>query len=230
MKIIKSLGIVLCLLLSFTAVAATVPDHARVVVTGSGEVEATPDIARLQLQINDTRDSAATAKKQVDGRVEAVLNAARQQGIASADIRASQIRVFPDYEWRDGKRILKGQRVERQIDITLRDLSRYGALVDQLVKAGVDELGQVHFDIARRDRLTEEAMQKAIADATRQATALAEGFGSRLGSIYRISSSGDTPVFRPERAMMMDAKVASTPVMLGSETIRAQVNAVFLLK
>lgn len=230
MKIFSTLGIALCLIAPLWAGAATAPDRAHVVVTGSGEVEATPDIARIQLQIHETRDSAAAAKHEVDRRVEAVLNATRFEGVSSADIRASQIRVFPDYEWRDAKRILKGQRVERQIDITLRDLSRYGALIDKLVEAGVNQLGQVQFDIARRDQLAAEATQKAIADAKAQATLLAEGFGSRLGGIYRISTGGDAPTFRPERAMMMDAKAASTPVMLGSETIRASVNAVFLLK
>ena len=226
----SAVAFVLCASLPIVALAATLPDSPHVVVAARGEVEAMPDIARLQLQISETRDSAVDAKSSVDQRTAQVLNAVAEQGVAEADIRASQIRIYPDYEWQDGKRLLRGQRVERSVDITLSDLSRYGAVLDALVKAGISELGSVNFDLSRRDALQAEAMQAAIADAKAKAAVLAAGFGSKLAGVYHIDEGANAPVVY-ERAMMMDAKVgAQAPMLIGKETVSASLTVVFLLK
>lgn len=216
--------------LPIIALAATLPDAPHVVVAARGEVEAMPDIARLQLQISETSDSAVKAKSAVDQRSAQVLNAVAEQGVPESDIRASQIRVYPDYDWQDGKRVLRGQRVERSVDITLTDLSRYGALLDALVNAGISELGNVSFDLSRREALQAEAVQAAIADANAKAEVLAAGFGRKLAGVYHIDEGASAPVVY-ERAMMMDAKVgAQAPMLVGTETVSASLTVVFLLK
>ncbi len=224
------IAFVLSASLPIIALAATLPDAPHVVVAARGEVEAMPDIARLQLQISETSDSAVKAKSAVDQRSAQVLNAVAEQGVPESDIRASQIRVYPDYDWQDGKRVLRGQRVERSVDITLTDLSRYGALLDALVNAGISELGNVSFDLSRREALQAEAVQAAIADANAKAEVLAAGFGRKLAGVYHIDEGASAPVVY-ERAMMMDAKVgAQAPMLVGTETVSASLTVVFLLK
>ncbi|WP_269618535.1 SIMPL domain-containing protein [Zhongshania sp. BJYM1] len=225
----RRIAFVLCALLPMFAAAATLPDAPHVVVAAHGEVEALPDIARLQLQISETRNTAVDAKNRVDERTARVLTAMREQGIPESDIRASQIRVYPDYEWQDGKRLLRGQRVERSVDVTLTDLSRYGALLDGLVQAGITELGNVSFDLSNRDALMAQAVQAAIADANAQAATLAAGFGRKVAGVYHIDQGGNGPI-QQERMVMMDAKMSAAPMLLGNETVSADLNVVFLLK
>ena len=225
----RKIAFVLCALLPMFAAAATLPDAPHVVVSATGEVDALPDIARLQLQISETRDTAVEAKKLVDERTARVLTAVGEQGIPDTDIRASQIRIYPDYEWEDGKRLLRGQRVERSIDLTLNDLSRYGAVLDGLVQAGITELGNVSFDLSNRDALMAQAVQAAMADANAKAATLAAGFGRRVAGVYHIDEGTDGPI-RQERMVMMDAKMGAAPMLLGKETVSANLNVVFLLK
>jgi uncharacterized protein len=225
----RRIAFVLCALLPMFAAAATLPDAPHVVVAAHEEVEALPDIARLQLQISETRNTAVDAKNRVDERTARVLTAMREQGIPESDIRASQIRVYPDYEWQDGKRLLRGQRVERSVDVTLTDLSRYGALLDGLVQAGITELGNVSFDLSNRDALMAQAVQAAIADANAQAATLAAGFGRKVAGVYHIDQGGNGPI-QQERMVMMDAKMSAAPMLLGNETVSADLNVVFLLK
>lgn len=232
MKIQKLAVILLLLGAPVFALGANLPDAPHVVVSARGEVEAVPDMAQLRLQISDTAKTSAPAKQSVDRRVQAVLDVAAKLGLAEEDITASQIRVFPDYQWRDGERILLGQRVERRVDLTLRDLSRYGQLVDGLLAAGIDELGNVEFDLSNRDALLDRATERAIAEAKRQAEQLAEGFGGRVKGVYHVQKLGVSAP-RPERVMMaMDAKAgaAEMPVSFGTETLSVNLNAVFLLK
>lgn len=212
------------------AEAASLPEAPHVVINARGEVDAMPDIAYMQLQISETSDSAVQAKSTVDQRSAQVLNAVAEQGVPESDIRASQIRIYPDYEWHDGKRVLRGQRVERSIDITLKDLSRYGAVLDALVNAGISELGNIRFDLSQRDALQAEAVQLAIGDAKARAEVLAAGFGRKLAGVYHIDEGASAPVVY-ERAMMMDAKLgAQAPMLIGEETVTANLTVVFLLK
>lgn len=225
--------ILLCLFLTLPllANAGALPEKPHVAVQGYAEIEALPDSAELRLQISATREAATAAKQDVDRRVAAVLAAARGQNIVDDAIRASQIRVSPDYQWEDGKRLLKGQRVEREVVIQLADLSRYGALVDALVDAGVDELGNVQFLVSQREQLAAQALAAAVADGRERAALLAGSLDRKLGRVYRIDANatpmqprGNHPV------MMMEAKAdGGAPMMLGKETISARVALVFLL-
>lgn len=222
--------VLLNLLLSPLLMASALPDGAHIVVQGYGEVEALPDIAKLHLQVSETRDTAAEAKAEVDRRVAAVLRAARQQGVDDTAIRASQILVHPDYSWEDGKRRLRGQRLVRQVDITLADLSRYGALVDALVAAGVSELGEVRFIVSDREVLAERALLAALADGRQRAALLAANVGRPLGKVYRVDAGAAPVVPLAPRALMMEAKGrADAPMLLGSETVSARLSLVFLL-
>ncbi|CAA0079039.1 26 kDa periplasmic immunogenic protein [Zhongshania aliphaticivorans] len=225
----RKIMFVVCALLPVLAVAETLPDSPHVVVSAHGEAEALPDIARLQLQISETRNTAVDAKSRVDERTARVLTAMREQGVPDTDIRASQIRIYPDYEWQDGKRLLRGQRVERSIDLTLNELNRYGAVLDALVQAGITELGNVSFDVSNRDELMAQALQAAMADANAKAATLAAGFGRRLAGVYHIDEGASAPI-RQERMVMMDAKMSAAPMLLGKETVSANLNVVFLLK
>ncbi len=223
--------LLLLLLMPVLAFAASLPEEPHVVVSAEGEVEAVPDIAHLNLQISETRDSASVAKEEVDSRTAMVLNAAREQGISEDNIRASQIRVFPDYEWDDGKRILRGQRVERSVELKLTELSRYGALLDGLVLAGITELGSVSFDLSNRRELVEQALQAAVANAREKAEVLAAGFGRKVAGVYHIDESGSGPMMAESVHMMRDAKVSSqAPMLFGKQAVTANLRVVFLLK
>ena len=224
--------ILLCMSLSIPllACAADRPEKPHVAVQGYAEIEVLPDSAELTLQLSATRESAAAAKADVDRRVAAVLSAARSQNITDEAIRASQIRVAPDYQWEDGKRQLKGQRVEREVVITLAELDRYGALVDALVKAGIDQLGNVRFLVSQREALAAQALKAAVADGRERAALLAAELGSTLDGVYSIDANA-TPIqpVADRGVMMMEAKAAAAPMLLGKETISARVSLVFTL-
>ena len=231
MKLMRNVLLSLAICLPLPLMASALPDDPHIVVQGYGEVEALPDSAELRLQVSDTRDTASAAKVNVDRRVAAVLQAAREQGIDDTAIRASQIRVHPDYVWEDGKRRLRGQRVERHVDITLSDLGRYGDLVDGLMAAGITELGQVTFVVADRYLLAERALLAALADGRQRAALLANNLGRKLGKVYRIDASSAPAVPRVNRgAMMMEAKAsADAPMLMGKETVSSRLALVFLL-
>src|SRR5690606_21133677 len=137
-KTMKHIPALALLLLSAPALAGSgLPDERHIIVNGHGYVEAVPDIAILHLSIDATAESLLQAKDTVDRNTDLAVKAALKLGVKQDDIAASDIHASPQYDWQPAGRVYRGEQVSRTVDITLRDVSRYGQLVHALIKAGI---------------------------------------------------------------------------------------------
>ena len=116
--------------------ASELPDSPHIVTSGTASVDAVPDIATLAIEVNVAAKDAATAKKQADDRVAQYLSFLEQNGIAKKDINSANLRTQPDYDYQNGKSILKGYRAVRTVEVTLRQLDKLNSLLDGALKAG----------------------------------------------------------------------------------------------
>ncbi len=199
-------------------------------VRGEGEVRAVPDLVILSVQVSATAERLGEAQAEVDAIGGRVLQAANAAGVAEDDVKASRIQAAPEYEWQEGRRILRGQQVSRDFEITLRDAQRYGELVDALLAADITRLGSVRFDFSERGALQREAETLAALAAREQASHLAQTLGARLGPVLRIQADhhGAAPMLRME-AMAADSRAAA-PLKVGPETVSSSLQVVFSLK
>lgn len=223
-----------CALLTpwMTASADGLPEGPYVRVQGQGEVEAMPDLVIVQVDVSRTAPTSTQAQTQVEAIAAKVTAAARKFGIKGDDLDASGIQIQPEYDWKDGERQLRGQRVSRQFELTLRDRTQYGALIEALAAADITAIQNIRFDFSNRVELFRQAEQKAATAAREQAQNLAQSFDARLGAIYSIdaNSSQPTPLPRPEMMMAARAKSDSAPVEVSKQKIEARVSAVFEIK
>ncbi|STI80130.1 oxidative stress defense protein [Escherichia coli] len=90
------------------AQANELPDGPHIVTSGTASVDAVPDIATLAIEVNVAAKDAATAKKQADERVAQYISFLELNQIAKKDISSANLRTQPDYDYQDGKSILKG--------------------------------------------------------------------------------------------------------------------------
>jgi uncharacterized protein YggE len=105
--------------LSAMAVQANeLPNGPHIVTSGTASVAAVPDIATLAIEVNVAAKDAASAKKQADDRVAQYLSFLEKNGIAKKDINSANLRTQPDYDYQNGKSILKGYRgAHRRSDV-----------------------------------------------------------------------------------------------------------------
>lgn len=164
-----------------SAQASELPEGPHVVTSGTASVDAVPDIATLSIEVNVAAKDAATAKKQADERVAQYLTFLELNQISKKDIRSANLRTQPDYDYQNGKSILKGYRAVRTVEVTLRQLDKLNPLLDGALKAGLNEIRSVSLGVAHPDSYKDKARQAAIKDAIHQAQELAEGFNSKLG-------------------------------------------------
>lgn len=220
--------------LSAMAVQANeLPDGPHIVTSGTASVDATPDIATLAIEVNVAAKDAASAKKQADDRVAQYLTFLEQNGIARKDINSANLRTQPDYEYQNGKSILKGYRAVRTVEVTLRELDKLNSLLDGALKAGLNEIRSVSLGVAQAESYKDKARKAAIDDATRQAQQLAAGFNAKLGPVYSIryhvSNYQPSPMVRMMKA---DAAPVSAQETYEQPTIQFddQVDVVFQLE
>ena len=151
------------------AQANELPDGPHIVTSGTASVDAVPDIATLAIEVNVAAKDAATAKKQADERVAQYISFLELNQIAKKDISSANLRTQPDYDYQDGKSILKGYRAVRTVEVTLRQLDKLNSLLDGALKAGLNEIRSVSLGVAQPDAYKDKARKAAIDNAIHQA-------------------------------------------------------------
>lgn len=216
-----------------SAQASELPEGPHVVTSGTASVDAVPDIATLSIEVNVAAKDAVTAKKQADERVAQYLTFLELNQISKKDIRSANLRTQPDYDYQNGKSILKGYRAVRTVEVTLRQLDKLNPLLDGALKAGLNEIRSVSLGVAQPDSYKDKARQAAIKDAIHQAQELAEGFNSKLGPVYsvryHVSNYQPSPMVRMMKA---DAAPSNAQETYEQATIQFddQVDVVFQLE
>ncbi len=221
--------------LSTLASADGLPTSPYIQVNGHGELQVAPDMAYVSMTLEKTSLDAKAARADVEARAAKVIALARKLGLADKDIDAPSVTVYPVYACAGSSasgecvRKLQGQHVSRGITLTLRDLSRYGELVDGLFDAGVTDVGDASMDRSDRHALEQKARALAVGDAHDRAAGLAQSAGVTLGSVYSIAEQGGGFAPRPMMAMAAAKSSGAPEYLTGKIEISADVTVFYLI-
>jgi uncharacterized protein len=197
-KLIAVLFGVMLLFAASVTLADGLPSVPYVQVSGHGDVKVIPDMLNIALTVTHTDPKLAVARADVERRSDAIIALAKRLGIAARDIQAQAIYIAPEYNWQD----------TRTFDLTLRDLDRYAALIDGLVKAGVSSVDSVVPSRSDMPVLRARALAEAMQDAHMHATTLTESAGARLGTVFSISENSNS-ITGPRPMMLSATRVAA---------------------
>jgi uncharacterized protein len=213
------------------------PRQRLVSVVGTAEINVAPDEVVLSLGVESHDKVLGVAKSQNDARANKVMTLARSAGVEPKDIQTGSLRMGPDYSEEKVPRLL-GYDVSQTIAITLRDLSKYEALMTQLLEAGVNRVDGISFRIAEPRKYRDEARSKAIRAAKEKAVAMATELGQTVGKPWEISEEGGSGMLnvvtrgnanyasdRDKRSVTEESTVAP-----GQVTINASVSVSFQLE
>ncbi len=202
---------------------------------GHGEVKAKPDIARLTAGVVTQGKDQAQATQDNARRMTALLAAIKGLKIADRDIQTQGYSVEPQYDYNNGHGpILTGYQVTNSVQVTLRDLSLAGALIDRATQAGASQVNGLSYEISNQDAVQDRALGKAVADARRRAQTMADALGVGLGSPLSLNDGGAAspvvPLFQMRRVGMAASDAApTTPISAQEITVTADVTLVYAL-
>jgi len=157
----------------------------RIIVTGTAEVNVTPDEVVLDLGVETLDKDLSVAKSQHDDRVKKIIAEVRGAGVEAKDIQTNQLRMSAEYSREKVSHFL-GYEMTQTIEVTLKDLSKYEGLMSKLLIDGVNRIHSVEFQVADSRKYKDEARLKAIRAAREKATAMAAELGQSIGKPWTI--------------------------------------------
>jgi len=227
--------LVLALVLSACGTAAAQPRTLNVI--GNGTVYLTPDIAYITIGVHTEDPNLATGVSNNNTQAQALVDALKKAGIAAKDIQTSNFSVYNNnnqsFDKTTGQPITGGNyAVDNTVNVTVRDLSHLGSVLNTAVGAGANAINSISFDVADKTVAMEQARQKAIANAGSLATELAKTAGVSLGEIQAISYSDNSPLsyYGMGGGGASAAPNASVPIQPGQTQISVTVSVTYALK
>ena len=220
--------------------------QAGIWVTGTGEVNLSPDIAIVRLGVETIAPTVTESRNQAATAMDAVTASLRRNNLTDQDIQTTSFNILPEYDYRDmlvngvrtNTRVLTGYRVRNTVVITIRDLDAVGAIIDDVVNAGGDaaRVDGIDFSIEDRRAFAAQLREAAVESAMENARHFASLTGVTLGKLAYISEVGSGgPVLEDaglERqvAFAAAAAVPPTTVVGGSLGLSLTVRAGFAIE
>lgn len=216
------------------AAAPTSPDNVRLLtVNGIGRVTIVPDMATVNIGVRSEADSVTDALESNTAQANAISQALKEMGVEEKDIQTSNFNVYPTDRWNPMTGEVEGRYfvVENNVNVTVRELSSLGEVLNTVVEAGANSIYGISFNVEDRSAAVAEARDLAIADAKAKAEAIAASAGVQLGELTSISvyESGMPIGYFDGKGGMAAAEMA-VPIAAGTLTIVMESNLSYTIK
>ena len=210
--------------------AQTLDLRRKIEVTGTAELEVTPDIIYISISLKEYMDG----KKKVGIET---LERALQTAVLKVDIPKENFMVNDiasyNFAW---DRKSPDYLASKQYRIKVSDLSKWNQLL-----AGVDARGLKYsaiesYDYSKLEAVKKELKTQALKAAREKAVYLAEAVGEKVGMALEINEQSNEgysqPMYRTQMAMKTDAAGGEAMPDIDFKKIKltAQMRAVFELK
>ena len=209
------------------------PESRSVHVTGAGSVTAEPDIATIYLGVSVEKETVEEAREEAASAMTAVIDALKDNGIADRDIQTENFSIYPQYDYTEEGRILRGYRVNNTVNAKVQVLDSLSDIIDDATTAGGDivVVNSIQFMIEDPTPLQAQARTLAVKDAQVKAQTLAKAGGVTLGkpiTITETSRSAVPPIaFAEEAEFAADSARTSTPIQAGELTVTVNITVVY---
>jgi uncharacterized protein YggE len=187
----------------------------RTITVGStASVEAQPDEAVIDLGVRSESAESVAAFAQNAKAMQMVLDAVGAAGVAEKDVQTTNVSLEQRVTDRGEPSEQRVFVASNSIRVTIRDLTSVGRVIDAAVRAGVDSVNDIRFQVADPEAVRSDALTRAVTGARAKADALARAAGADVIRVVTIDErSYRPPVYRaaiPAPALAVDV---ATPVV-----------------
>ena len=230
----KLLAIAFVALFSISASAQTVDLRKKISVSGTSELEVTPDIIYLSISLKEyLKDN--NSKKKVDiTTLENQLFAAVQK--AGLDKDNLTIDNLSSYNYATEKKKNPDFLVSKQYRLKVTDLNKWNEIIGAVDAKGISSTNIESYDYSKIETLKADLKIKALKAAKVKATYLVEALGDKLGGVIDIQEvNNEIYPQSPHINMMMRSSMAdaeAAPAELDFKKIKLSytMNTVFEIR
>ncbi|MEY4501584.1 MAG: hypothetical protein RIS52_1474 [Pseudomonadota bacterium] len=205
----------------------------RLDLQARGDVRVVPDIATISAGVVTDGVDAASAMRENAARMAGVMAALKKLGIADRDVQTQSISLQPQYRYVENKPpVVTGYQASNQLTVRFRDIGKAGAILDVLVREGVNQINGPTLSVEKPEAALDQARIAALKTLQQRAQIYAKAVGMTVKRIVVISEVPDygapVPVMAMAKAEM--ASDATTSVRAGEQSIGITISAVFELQ
>jgi uncharacterized protein YggE len=182
---------------SFTFANNSLPTHRHISVTGTAELMTMPDIAVLHLNVESEQKTSLEAKKEVDLRVNNLLDGLVDFDINEDNVSASNISTEIRRSYNRGEQdTIEGYIARRTLKVTLNNIDKLNTFMDFVLSVKINAIRNIELKSSNEKNLQQEVNALAVSNAKSKGKSLANAFDAELGAIYSINASSNQSYHR----------------------------------
>jgi uncharacterized protein YggE len=168
-------------------------------LTGQGSVKYPPNVAIIQLGIEDIYTDAAAGQKEVNKKINGFIRSAMSY-LPKEQMETHAIQVYRKFDYRDGRAVFVGYEIKQSLRIFCTQLDLVGTLVDLSMKSGLNSLYGIAFSHTQPETYQKEALQLALKNVTQKAKLIAQNLGLLQVELVDLQVNG------PASPLMLDSQ------------------------
>jgi uncharacterized protein YggE len=220
----------LCLVLSAVSQAQTLAptrqdaaDAPEIVASGIGEVSAAPTKAEFAIEVKTLAATAAAASAENARLSRAVTDALRAAGVRSEEVVSTQLSVGANWSFDESSRRQKRTAYQtiNRIQMQTEQLDKVAVYVDVALSAGATGVTTATYFAKDPEAMRRQALIEAVAAARRDAEAMAQAGGGRLGDLELLTTEQPESVFSERMDRMFKKSVPEE----GTEIVAPEITA-----
>ncbi|HBE76456.1 MAG TPA: hypothetical protein DDW65_01545 [Firmicutes bacterium] len=226
-------GLVLLIMMITFSVSSYAAASGEIVVNGTGVVTVAPDIAYVSLGVSliaPTAQDAQTKNALVMSQIMADLI---NDGLNKKDLQTSNFSLYPEYKYNKDSEPgqIIGYRVTNQVTVTVREISKVGAVIDLAIKAGATNINSVIFSVSATEEWRNKVIEAAVTEARAKADIMAKAAKVTIKRVLAINESSINVQPVQMDAMFKSASLrnvaVSTPIEAGDVKITVDIQMKF---
>ena len=209
-------------------------------VTGEGKAVVVPDVARFTFGVvTETNNQNITAiQTENTTKMNKIIGVLKAAGIDEKDIKTENYNLTPRYNYCYRDTIacppsqIVGYSLDQTVSVKVRDFSKIGNLLSQVVTAGATNISQVEFTVDDLETVKNSARAEAIARAREQAKSTAKAGGFRVGKLLSLEEGGNFPypIYGKGGGVAMDMVEQAVNVAPSIEPGSSEINVTVILR
>jgi uncharacterized protein YggE len=233
----KLLAIAFVALFSLNASAQQVDLRKKITVSGTSDMEVTPDIIYLSISLKEYfKDNSGKKKVDITTLENQLFSAVQKAGLDKENLTINDL---SSYNYASEKKKNPDFLASKQYRLKVTDLNKWNDIIGSVDAKGVAYTNIESYDYSKIEALKTDLKIKALKAARLKAAYLVESLGDKLGSVIDIQEVNNEqypqPVYRTSMMMksaMADASAEAAPAELDFKKIKLSytMNTVFEIK
>ena len=211
---------------AFAMPASAATPERYITVNAEGVVQVTPDAVRINATVSLIAPTSAEALSKASASAAKVRAALKAKKIESKDIKTTSISVYPEYNYTQDKGSVQiGYRATQSFEVIVRNAASAGAVVDDVVAAGGDNVqiqGATPF-VLDSAKATASARTAAVANARAKATSYASLLKVKLGKVTYLVENSSPVSYAPIMGVAKAADTGATEIDLGKQDVTVSI-------